>query len=209
MSKAKSMSKAAGIPLSGKRIRDLRRREGFTLQELSGKAKISVGFLSLVERDKATPSLGTLAQLAAVLGVEIEFFISKPKPTDSITRAQNRENFAVADSSLSYEHLSTDLPGGTLTSLKVHIPVGYMSEIASHSGEEMIYILEGSIKQTLAESTFILNSGDTLHFIGDTPHSFANIGDTPAQLIWTGTTRRLIGKKMSSTAFDEQSIENP
>jgi transcriptional regulator with XRE-family HTH domain len=195
MSKPNTAPKTAETVLRGKRIRDLRRREGFTLQELSDKSGISVGFLSQVERDKATPSLGTLAQLAAVLGVQIEYFISTPRPTDSISRAQDREAFAVADSSLSYEHLSTDLPGGTLTSIVIHIPVGYESEVVSHPGEEMVYVLEGSIKQTLGDSSFILNRGDTLHFMGETQHSFANAGDVPAQLIWTGTTPRLIGKK--------------
>ncbi|WP_417447256.1 helix-turn-helix domain-containing protein [Kangiella sp.] len=181
--------------LSGKRIRDLRRRKGLNLQELSDKAGISVGFLSQVERDKATPSLGTLAQLASVLGVHVEYFIARTKPTDSITRSQNRERFAVADSSLSYEQISTNLPGGTLTSLMIFVPVGYVSEIARHSGEEMLVVIEGSIKQTLGDSTFVLNSGDTLHFMGDTPHSFANPGDVPAKLVWTGTTPRLIGKE--------------
>jgi transcriptional regulator with XRE-family HTH domain len=181
--------------LSGQRIRDLRRRAGLTLQALSDQAGISVGFLSQVERDKGTPSLGTLAQLASALGVHIEYFIATPRATDSITREQERDRFAVADSSLQYERLSTDLPGGTLTSLMIHIPVGYSSELTSHAGEELIVLLEGTVRQTLGDSTFVLNTGDTLHFMGDTPHSFANIGDEPASMVWTGTAPRLIGQK--------------
>lgn len=183
--------------LSGSRIRQLRRRAGLTLQALSDQAGISVGFLSQVERDKATPSLGTLAQLASALDVNIEYFIATPKATDSITRARDRDRFAIADSSLQYERLSTELPGGTLTSLMIHIPVGYESELTSHPGEELIVLLEGTVRQTLGGSTFTLNAGDTLHFMGDTPHSFANIGDEPARMVWTGTSPRLIGQKQT------------
>lgn len=189
-------------PLSGQRIRDLRRRAGLTLQALSDQAGISVGFLSQVERDKGTPSLGTLAQLASALGVSIEYFIATPKANDSITRSQERERFAIADSSLQYERLSTDLPGGTLTSLMIHIPVGYSSELTSHAGEELIVLLEGTVRQTLGDSTFVLNAGDTLHFMGDTPHSFANIGDVPARMVWTGTSPRLIGQKRTRLSRD-------
>lgn len=183
--------------LSGARIRDSRRRANLTLQQLSDLAGISVGFLSLVERDKATPSLGTLAQLAGALEVSIEYFIATPKVTDSFTRAKERSRFAVADSSLEYEKLSTDLPGGTLTSLMIHIPPGYASELTSHPGEELIVVLEGQVEQVLGDSRFAMKVGDSLHFMGDTVHSFANLGSVAARILWTGTTPRLRGPKQT------------
>lgn len=180
-------------PAFGGRIRDLRRKADLTLQTLADQAGISVGFLSQVERDKATPSLGTLASLASALGVEVDIFIATPKPADSVTRAGERPEFALADSSLRYERMSTVLPGGTLSSLVIHIPVGYASEITAHVGEELIVVLDGTVRQTLGDTAFVLHPGDSLHFMGDTPHSFANIGDRPARLIWTGTAPRLMG----------------
>ena len=140
-------------PAFGGRIRELRRKRDLTLQALTDEAGISVGFLSQVERDKATPSLGTLASLAAALGVDVDVFVATPKPGDSITRKGERPQFALADSSLSYERVTTSLPGGTLSSLIVHIPEGYASETTSHIGEELIIVMEGSIRQTLANSS--------------------------------------------------------
>ncbi len=180
-------------PAFGGRIRDLRRKADLTLQALADEAGISVGFLSQVERDKATPSLGTLASLAAALGVDIDVFIATPKPADSITREGERPRFALADSSLSYERVTTSLPGGTLSSLIVHVPEGYASETTAHIGEELIIVLDGSLRQTLGNTTFVLHPGDSLHFMGDTPHAFANAGKGPARLLWTGTSPRLIG----------------
>ncbi len=187
-------------PAFGGRIRDLRHKAGLTLQTLADQAGISVGFLSQVERDKATPSLGTLASLAAALGVEVDVFIATPRPADSVTREGERPRFALADSSLKYERLSTVLPGGTLSSLMVHIPEGYASEVTAHVGEELIVVLEGTVRQTLGEAAFVLHPGDSLHFMGDTPHSFANVGEGPARLLWTGTSPRLIGRKPGPTA---------
>ena len=81
-----------------------------------------------------------------------------------------------------------------MSSLIVHIPVGYASEVTAHVGEELIMVLDGTLKQTLGAASFVLNPGDSLHFMGDTPHSFANIGEGPARLLWTGTSPRLIGR---------------
>lgn len=181
-------------PQFGSRIRELRRKNDLTLQALADQAGISVGFLSQVERDKATPSLGTLAALAAALGVEIDWFIATPKPRDSVTRAGERERFSLADSSLVYERITTSLPGGTLSSLIIEIPPGYQSEITAHTGEELILVLDGTVRQTLGDTAMVLHPGDSLHFMGDTPHSFGNIGDRPARLLWTGTAPRLLGK---------------
>ena len=186
---------AARPPAFGGRIRDMRRKANMTLQALADQAGISVGFLSQVERDKATPSLGTLANLAATLGVDVDFFVATAKPADSVTRQGERPRFALADSSLSYEHISTVLPGGTLSSLIIHIPAGYASEVTAHVGEELIIVLEGTVRQTLDDTDFVLRQGDSLHFMGDTPHAFANIGDGPAKLLWTGTSPRLLGPK--------------
>lgn len=181
-------------PAFGGRIRELRRKANLTLQTVADQAGISVGFLSQVERDKATPSLGTLAGIASTLGVEIEVFINTPRPDDSLSLSSQRPRFAIADTSLGYERLTTSLVGGTLTSLIVHIPEGYSSEVNSHSGEETIFILEGRVRQTLADKTFDLGPGDNMHFMGDTPHSFSNIGTGVARMLWTGTTPRLYGR---------------
>ena len=56
-------------------------------------------------------------------------------------------------------------------------------------------MLEGTVRQTLDDTDFVLRQGDSLHFMGDTPHAFANIGDGPAKLLWTGTSPRLLGPK--------------
>ena len=209
MSQPMRQAEPSQSPAFGGRIRDLRRKAELTLQALADQAGISVGFLSQVERGKATPSLGTLASLAAALGVDVDVFIATPKPADSVTRQGERPQFALADSSLRYERLSTVLPGGTLSSLVVHIPEGYASEVTAHVGEELIVVLDGTVRQTLGAATFILHPGDSLHFMGDTPHSFANVGDGPVRLLWTGTSPRLIGPPNPAQPEPQDAQEDP
>ena len=179
-------------PVYGNRIRHLRKKGELTLQQLSDRAGLSVGFLSLLERDKAAPSLGTLARLAQVLEVEIDHFITTPKPTDSLSRAGEREVFTPGGAS--YERLSTVLPGSTLSAILIEMPEGYELETASHPGEELIYVLEGEIIVSLAEEKIHMKVGDSLHFMGEIPHGCTPCGAGGAKLMWTGTTPALIPK---------------
>ncbi len=160
---------------------------GLTLQALGDAAGVSIGYLSVIERDQATPSLGTLAQIARHLDVDLDFFVSMPSARNALTRADEREKFAVSGSSIIYERLAADFAGNVLSSFILTIPPGYRSETVSHEGEELLFILEGSITDRLDDEEMILHAGDSLHFRGNRPHSWANHTGAPARVLWTGT----------------------
>ncbi|MBR6321394.1 MAG: helix-turn-helix transcriptional regulator, partial [Lachnospiraceae bacterium] len=59
----------------GKKIRDLRKLNGLTQQELADRAELTKGFISQLERGLVTPSLVTLFDLIECLGLTpSEFF---------------------------------------------------------------------------------------------------------------------------------------
>ena len=69
--------------LLGARMRTQRRRLSMTLQQLSAASGVSTGYLSQVERGNATPSLGTLNQIATALAVDLDHFVhSHARSTD-------------------------------------------------------------------------------------------------------------------------------
>ena len=65
-------AKAKPEPNLGAAIRKRRKQMQMTLQMLCDKSGVSMGYLSQVERGKATPSLGTLAQIADGSDVSLE-----------------------------------------------------------------------------------------------------------------------------------------
>lgn len=174
-------------PKVGALIRARRRQQHMTLMQLGEIAEVSVGYLSQVERDHATPSLGTLAQIARALGVPIDYFISAPAPQNALTRSEERNRFSIDGSSVVYERLGADFPGNQLSSFLMTVPPGYRSETVAHEGEEILFVLDGSITQRLDGEDMVMNAGDSLHFRGNRPHSWSNHTDRPARLLWTGT----------------------
>lgn len=173
----------------GALIRKRRRQLHLTLQQLGEKSGVSYSYLSQLERDNATPTLGTLAQVAAALGVGVDYFVSAPRYADSVTRGAERMRFSIHGSGLEYEKLGVDVPGNELSSFIIHVAPGFRSEAFRHEGEELIYVLEGSITQVVDGDEFHLQAGDSIHYRGDNPHSYRNDSDQSARLLWTGTLK--------------------
>lgn len=180
----------------GTRMRTQRHRLSMTLQQLSAVSGVSVGYLSQVERGNATPTLGTLNQIAQAIEVDTDYFIRPPRAVDSLTRGAGRPKFAVAGSSIEYEQIGAERAGHELTSYVMNVPPGYESEVVTHVGEEIIYILEGEISQMVGEREYLMGVGDSLHYLGTTPHCWANKTEKLARILWVG--RMQYGKPVDS-----------
>ena len=181
-------------PKVGPLIRARRRQLHLTLQELAQAAGISVGYVSQVERDLATPSLGTLAQIARGLDVGVDYFIATPDAGNALSRASDRQSFSVSGSSIVYERIGTDFAGNVLSSFILSIPPGYRSETVSHEGEEIIYILAGELTVRVEPDEMLLRTGDAFHFRGNRPHAWWNTSQDTVRLLWTGTVALFRGR---------------
>ncbi|MEX0954967.1 MAG: cupin domain-containing protein [Rhizobiaceae bacterium] len=176
----------ADYPL-GKRLRERRRALSLTLKEVADGSGLSVGFISQIERGIAAPSLSSLVSVARVLGTEVGEFLSQPEGDLPITRHDQRPVYAVSPHSLTYERVSSTFPGNVLRSVIIHEPPGHRSEPISHEGEEMFYVLEGTVTVEVDGELTVLEAGDTLHFPSTKTHSSWNHSDRPATILWIGT----------------------
>jgi transcriptional regulator with XRE-family HTH domain len=184
---AASTGREALVSNLGALVRQERKKRGLTLVQVCDRAQISPAFLSLVERGKATPSLGTLAGIADALALPVSTFLQIGFGDEAVTRSNQRPRFSIGTSDLRYERLSTIFPGQQLDAVLIHVPPGYRAETIAHTGEEWIYVLEGQLHQTIDGTGIVLGPGDTCHFRGDSPHSYANRSKKPTRVIWVGT----------------------
>lgn len=185
--KPEAIEKTASQPRVGPAIRRLRREQDMTLAELGEKAGLSIGFLSQIERELATPSLGALAQIAHALGVEVEYFITSPRQISAFSRAGERQQYWVSSSSMIYERLDADFPGSVLSAILITLPPGFVSQEASHDGEEILYQIEGTSQLVVDDEAYTLEVGDSMHFRSSQRHRWANPTDKPSKVLWTGT----------------------
>lgn len=171
----------------GQRIRRLRREAKKTLLEVATEAKLSVGFLSQVERHLTGISLSSLVNVAKALDVPLGALIDQPRQAQPDSRAGSRKPYALDARSQWYERLSTTFDGSQINALKVRMMEGYRSEWVAHGGDEFVYVLAGRICYTVGKKDYPLSPGDSLHFDARKRHRVANVGDGPAEVIAVGT----------------------
>lgn len=180
------------MPHLGAAVRARRRALDLTLQQVGRRAGLSVGFLSQIERDLATPSLSALAAIAAALDVGLDAFLATPHTATGLTRRGERAQFSVGAQppgphQVRYERLSADFPGHALNSVLAHLPPGYRSEVGRHEGEEMVFILEGSMIIDFDPDPIRLDAGDSLHYAAGRDHRWRNAHHDWTRVLWTGT----------------------
>ena len=74
-----SNTKQGGTMNIGQRIKQLRIKNGLTLEELASRTELSKGFLSQLERDLTSPSISTLSDITEALGLSLSTFFLEEK----------------------------------------------------------------------------------------------------------------------------------
>lgn len=171
----------------GEVLRGRRKELRFSMQHVADQAGLSVGFISQVERGLTSPSLGSLASIAKVLDLRLGEIMDTQGQGQETTRKTARPVYRIPGAEQSYERISTAFEGSKLHSVIVHEPPGHRIEPISHVGEEIFFILAGSITVEIEGKVDILSQGDTIHFDSRRVHSAWNHTDQPASILWCGT----------------------
>lgn len=149
-----------------------RATHGLTIEELSGRASISTGLLSQLERGIGNPSLSTLTRLAQALDIPIgAFFAGSTGDDDIVVHPHTRKRLILAERNLTYQLLVPDLQGA-LSMLHIELPPGFTNEgdPFRHVGEECMLVLRGPIETHAEQRAFLLDAGDSIRFTSSTPH---------------------------------------
>ncbi len=174
----------------GRRIRQLRRARGISLETVGARTGLSIGFLSQVERGLSSPSLRVLASIADVFSVSLgALFGSGAEPVgDSavVVRRAARPGLSLWRSGILKQLLT---PASDASSLNVYLvrlaPGGSTGEeFYVHQGEEAGLVLEGAMSLTVDAKTFHLEAGDSFRFNSTTPHRFHNPLDRESVVVW-------------------------
>ncbi|EJN10313.1 putative transcriptional regulator [Herbaspirillum sp. YR522] len=173
----------------GARLRHARRLRNLTLKECADTAGCSEGQLSKVERGVSAPSLALLHRLAHLYASNVSELLGKTAPNSSpVLLRGSRPTFGRNHADISLERMDHAAPGSLLQAHIHIIPVGAKSDgLIEHVGEEVGYVLEGTVKLTIGGETYVLTVGDGFHFPSQMPHGYENIGADVARIYWVNT----------------------
>ena len=84
------------------------------------------------------------------------------------------------------QHRGSSIPGREIVVVLTEIPSGVESGWHIHPGEEVGYILEGTVEMMIKdESTLTLHAGDGFLIPPDTPHNALDVGPDAGQMLST------------------------
>lgn len=173
----------------GRRLREIRTQRGLVIDDIAESTGLSRAYISQVETGKASPSLQALAKLAAAVAVPMASLFVIDDSDPQLIRAADRQvlQFGDPDAPDGIRKLIQFMssPNGGLELVQLEIPVGYTAgdRQHAHEGEEVLMVTKGSVRAVHGSKIYMLESGDSLHWVATVPHMIQNAGDAPAVLI--------------------------
>jgi transcriptional regulator with XRE-family HTH domain len=184
-----------GLRTLGPRIKRARQRLGLSLAQLSALSGFSPSFLSLVERDRTSPSLTSLTKLAEALNISPSSLLPNSSRNGALVHRATDTNPSVilGNPKVLYRTLSAAKPSLQLEPmLVVHQPLANGDpepEPFSHRGEEFCYVLEGELVFRVEGQDHVLHPGDSIHVESSMLHICFTHGPQPARSLWVLTPR--------------------
>ena len=173
-------------------ISDLRKKNGWTLAEMSKRTGVSISSLSKIENGQSQPAYSVLTRLASGLDVDFAELVGAEAPKQRCVGAARTISRAGEGKKLSndmglYELLSTELAAKLLQPMVIEINPrvsGQPTPQSSHSGEEFVYVLEGDVIFEMEPyAPTLMSTGDSVYFDAAQPHSFYAVGPKTGRIL--------------------------
>lgn len=175
------------LPDIGHALRSRRRLLGLSIVEVARDSELSIGYISLLERNLASPSITALMRIGEVLGLPLDYFLQVPDAGGHHFPKSARTAFQLQPGGMQFDRVSGHFPGSVVNALVVTVPPRHKSMPVTHPGEELVYVLRGGVRFTLGGRKIHLSEGDSVHLPSTTPHGWENPFASDASVLWVGT----------------------
>ncbi|GAB4285696.1 MAG: XRE family transcriptional regulator [Roseovarius sp.] len=175
----------------GRRVRDLRKARGWTLEQAARQAGLARSTLSKIENGQMSPTYEALKKLAVGLRISVPQLFTPPRGDQggarmSLTRAGTGSHHATA----TYEHelLGETLAHKRMLPYRARIRARSLDEFdgwVRHDGEEFLYVLTGVIRlYTEFHEPVEMRRGDSAYYDATMGHNVISLSDEDATILW-------------------------
>lgn len=172
----------------GKKLKATRLKNDMTIQELAKRAMVSSNMISRIERGLTTPSVEILMRIASSFGMSMNFFVEEAEKGSTLVHTISGEGepiFFFED-----KHQIFSLTQG-IRDPGFSVFIDILEEGCNsgeggmvHSGEEFVYILEGSVAFYVDDDEYHVGVGDSIVFKASRPHRWENSSSGQAKILW-------------------------
>ena len=162
----------------GARLRTLRTERNLSIRALARQSGLSANALSMIERDKTSPSVSTLYKLADGMGVPITSFFGEETDSETVVFIKADERTRVPFQRGTWEGLGGENFIGRMEPFVLTLESGASSgpHTMVHTGHEFVICLRGELEYQIEDKYYILEAGDSLMFSARLRHRWRNVG---------------------------------
>lgn len=183
---------AAPEPLDlGKRVRDLRKAHGWTLEQAAGQAGLARSTLSKIENGQMSPTYEALKKLADGLKITVPQLFTPPSEAKANGRmALTRTGEGQPHPTATYEHeiLAHGLTRKRMLPYRARIRARNLDEFdgwVRHDGEEFMLVLTGVVRlYTEFYEPADLKRGDSAYYDASMGHNLVSLSEEDAMVLW-------------------------
>lgn len=175
----------------GLRIRELRQSRGLTLQEIADVSGLSPAMLSLVERGRASPSIGSLIGIASALGVTMsDLLVAGTESEEKIVIRAAEARVVETDQHVVRRLMREDRGRGVSVAVNEYAPhTGSTEHPITHEGFEYGFVLQGELTVEVDGTKHMLRQGDLIAYSSRRKHKIWNHGRTKVRTLWFNLDR--------------------
>lgn len=184
----RSVPRAVAAPARldiGGRLREVRERFGLSQRALASRAGVTNGMISLVEKNRSSPSVATLKKILDAFPMSLAEFFAAGQPDRPTVFFRADDLVEIGGGAISYRQVGSHLQGRALQILHERLQPGADSGAAMlrHAGEEGGVVVRGEIEVTVGMATRTLRAGDAYAFQSSVPHRFRNLGREVCEIV--------------------------
>lgn len=173
----------------GQQVRQLRRQNDLSINDLAAAAGLSSGMVSKIENGQISPSLSTLNAVAGALGVQITALFSAFEDRRDASHVKAGQGVVIerrgTKAGHTYRLLGHSLRGDVAVEpYLITLEKGAAPYTAfRHSGVEFIYMLSGDVTYRHGEAAYRLKPGDSFLFDSGALHGPEDFARLPASYL--------------------------
>lgn len=172
------------------RVKALRDAQGWSLDALAERSKVSRSAISLIERGQSSPTASVLDKLSAALNVTLASLFEQPDADTTepspMSRAGDQVVWSDPASGYVRRNLSSAAPS-PMQLVEVSFPAGqrvtYETGARESEVHQQVWIIEGTMEMTIGDKRWRLETGDCLTMRLDAPITFRNPTRKPARYL--------------------------
>lgn len=175
----------------GLRIRELRQSRRLTLQELADVSGLSASMLSLVERGRASPSIGSLIVVAGALGVTMsDLLVNGAAGEEKLVVRASEARVVETAQHVVRRLLRQDRTRGVSVAVNEYAPhTGSTEHPITHEGFEYGFVLQGELTVEVDGAKHVLRQGDLIGYSSRRKHKIWNHGRAKVRTLWFNLER--------------------